>query len=62
METIEERYENGVLKPIRRTNSANLTVFQEDFARLDELSARAKRVVGEASKEEITEILDEIWI
>ncbi|MBC8521984.1 MAG: antitoxin family protein [Methanomicrobia archaeon] len=65
MKAIEVIYENGILKPTGKVNiseGAKLMVFLEDFALLDDVSARAKRIVGEVSKKEIAEILDEAWI
>ncbi len=65
MENIEVVYEKGIFKPTRKVNiseGAKFTVFLEDFAVLDDVSSRAKRIVGEVSKKEILEILDEAGI
>jgi len=65
MKAIEVVYKNGIFKPTGEVNiseGAKFTVFLEDFAMLDEVSSRAKRIVGEVSKKEILEILDEAWI
>ncbi|MBE0517487.1 MAG: antitoxin family protein [Methanophagales archaeon] len=59
------KYEKGIFKPTKEVNiseGTKLMVFLEDFDALDEISSRAKRIVGEASKEEIAEIVDEAGI
>lgn len=42
--------------------SAKYTVFLEDFVLLDDVSDKAKRIVGEVSKEEIAKLLDGVWM
>jgi predicted DNA-binding antitoxin AbrB/MazE fold protein len=65
MKAIEVVYEMGIFKPTEKVNiseGAKFTVFLEDFTALDDVSSRAKRIVGEVSKKQISEILDEAWI
>ena len=65
MKAIEVVYENGIFKPTKEVNiseGTKLTLFLENFDVLDEISSRAKRIVGEASKEEIAEILGEAYL
>jgi predicted DNA-binding antitoxin AbrB/MazE fold protein len=60
MKAVDVIDKKGIFKPTTGVNipeGAKYTVFLEDFVLLDAVSDKAKRIVGEVSKEEIAKLL-----
>jgi len=62
---IEVIYENGMFKPLEKVDlpeGSRFKILIEDFSEIDSIHEYVKKIAGEASKEKILELLDEVWI
>ena len=60
MKAVDVIYKKGIFKPTTEINipeGTKYTISLEDFVLLDTVSDKAKRIVGEVSKEEIANFM-----